>query len=162
MGSKALYELGGYSGKNYSNVYFTTFTFHGAGGSSSENFQNQYHHIFDPYDEFPGKYGYQLAGPHAVLSHDAVEAYTTEVQQQSNKGINDLLTNVIENMSNNTFSGAAGSTTLSDADTYMDRHMYAVCVNSDGHTQELIDYQPSIDADKPGNPQIVQGFDACK
>jgi ABC-type branched-subunit amino acid transport system substrate-binding protein len=139
IGGEGLYELGGYTGKNYSHIYFTTFYFHGV--PDPEGFTAAYQQTFDPDNEHSGLYGYQLAGPHTTLAYDAVKAYTFEVlNTQAFSG--SLADNVQQQMSSNIFMGAAGFTNLKDADTRIDRHMYIVCVDSSGHTQELVDYKP--------------------
>ncbi|HZR40434.1 MAG TPA: ABC transporter substrate-binding protein [Ktedonobacteraceae bacterium] len=157
IGGQSLYELGGYTGSNYSSIYFTTSEFPDAPNVVS--FGKEYATALDPNKQHPGEYGYSRTGPDSALTYDAVNAYLQAVQQTSgNTGI-PLPDKVKTALMNVSFTGLTGQTTfngysLATRSDPVNKLLYIACVNSKGQTNAIVEYGP-------GGSKPLQSPDVC-
>ena len=148
VGGGALYNLGGYTGDNYKNLFFTTNATYAYPNPSAEdsNFLQEYHESFDPQNQYEGQYGAGLPGVQAILSFDAVQTFLHALAKASNnaspslKEMSDALPKV-------EFNGVSGYINLvhrlpsSPNSNPINKYVYMACTDSDGHTQIISTYQ---------------------
>lgn len=166
MGGDASYEFGGYTTKgNYSNIYFTSFTYPDTWsivcpkGSSCVSLTpavadaQKYSAIFDPKQLHLGHYGYARQGPHVLLSYDAAWALLQAANNVLANGESlslDAVRNALQSVS---FQGATGQIVFNGSDP-VNKTVVMLCIDSHYHTQLIGTYGQFA----PGAKNLVLGI----
>ena len=151
MGGDAFYEFGGYGKGDYSNFYFTAFTYPDIWTILCPNNTNctspapdatdatQYAQTFDPKGIHRGDYGYERPGPHVWQSYDAATALfqAAEVAQANGQSLS--LNSVSNALPNVSFQGTTGAISFSGSEPN-NKTMVMLCIDSHYHTQLIGTY----------------------
>jgi ABC-type branched-subunit amino acid transport system substrate-binding protein len=117
MGGDALFELGGYSGGNYSRLYFATYAFpdntyiyRDALGNvpDAKGFADEYSNTFDPDHLHCGEYGLSRPGPHVMLTYDATSVLLYAIDKLQLSGGTLSLEALQKQLKPSTFHGVTG------------------------------------------------------
>ena len=151
MGGDAFYEFGGYSTGDYSNFYFTAFTYPDLWRVLCPNNTNcsspaptatdatQYSQIFDPKGIHRGEYGYDRPGPHVWQSYDATSALLQAVEAVQGSGQSLSLNAVVNALPNISFQGTTGEISFNGSDP-VNKTVVMLCIDSHYHTQLIGSY----------------------
>lgn len=165
MGGDAFYEFGGYPPGDYSNFYFTAFTYPDIWNILCPNHTNctspaptatdakQYRQTFDP-KGIHHEYGYDRPGPHVWQSYDATSALLQAAETVQTSGQIFSLQAVRDALQNVSFQGTTGEISFSGSDP-VSKTVVMLCIDSNYHTKLVrvygqfvrgaTNYEPSID-----------------
>ncbi len=141
----AAYDLSGYSGKGYQNLFFTAFAFPDQWGDTSKNpcavsqspLFCEYAADFDPHHQHPGQYGFSRVDSNVMLSYDALNMLV-HASINTGKKVEDITPKDMWNelLKLRSFPGASGSITLGPDGNPIDKPMVILYVNSDGRASK--------------------------
>ncbi|MGI9058481.1 MAG: branched-chain amino acid ABC transporter substrate-binding protein [Ktedonobacteraceae bacterium] len=165
MGGDAFYEFGGYSTGDYSNFYFTAFTYpdiwrvlclnntNCSSPAPTATDATQYSQIFDPKGIHRSEYGYDRPGPHVWQSYDATSALLQAVESVQASGQSLTLDIVANALSNVSFQGTTGEISFNGSDP-VNKTVVMLCIDSHYHTQLIGTYGQFA----PGAKNLVLGI----
>lgn len=148
MGGDASYKLGDFGSGNYSNFYFTAFTYPDAwdilcpasqscaGKRPPISDNSEYGKTFDPRDQHSDQYGFARTAPHSLLAYDATTALVlaaNSIASQLSTG-NTSLEAVRIALQGVSFQGSSGQIAFSGSDP-TNKAVFMLCVDSHHHTQ---------------------------
>jgi eukaryotic-like serine/threonine-protein kinase len=140
------YDLSGYSGKGYRDLYFTAFAFPDQWGDTSKDpcavsqylLFCDYAADFDPQHQHLGKYGFSRVDSSVILSYDALNMLVL-ASINTGKNVMDISTNDVwkELLKLRKFPGVSGSITLGPDGNPIVKPMVILYVNSNGQASML-------------------------
>jgi ABC-type branched-subunit amino acid transport system substrate-binding protein len=147
MGGDAFYEFGGYTSGDYSDFYFTAFTFPDlwnilcaneakcASPSPDVTDATQYSRIFDPKGIHRGNYGYDRPGPHVWQSYDAASTLMKAVDDVQGSGQSLSLSAIDNELPNVSFQGVTGLISFANGSSDpVNKTVVMLCIDSHYHT----------------------------